>query len=758
MRYIILLYCLFCFASLQSQNMSGHLKDSQGSELQYVTVRLLRLDSTFVAGVTTDTLGRYCFEKVQPSDYFLAFSSIGYKSRAVQVKMSDENIELPSMVLEIDNMVLGEVVVKGSSFIRKDDHVLVIPDKQQVKHASTGHDLLYNLMIPSIDVNKRTGTVSTFGGEVSLYINGEKADYRDVQSLRPRDIENVEYYDVPTGKYANDVAAINYITKQYERGGYIALDGKQNIGYLEGDYNVGAKMNYKHTTYSLWAGYNNQKYGGVLTEKHEEINFPDYTVNRDRSTGNATTRTNQQYAQFKVNNKTKKRNLSAQLSFVRNDAPENGSNDMLIYSGHYDRKESSFERTVSEGIQPSMKLFGNFNLPKKQNLEFTLEGAYAQNNYTRTYTEGERQSLTDADEDMYSVKFSGKYNIALKHHNTFGIYGFHLHKITSSSYSGDSNSWQHLWSGETLLFLNYTQRFGKKVNLVFSPGFSLLTYKLHHKELQDQYSFRLKSNVVYRISKAHQMVFAANIGNNTPNISYINDRDQVVDFLQVKRGNPILDNTKLYSGNIIYSGGFGRLNLQAVLAYELSQHAVFSDYYIEEDKLISSYRSDANVHGLISQLNLAYRFSDNLRAKLSGSYVYMTLPDLSLTNNCYMGSFDVNYYWKDFSASLYADASTSRLEKTLAFVKNPVTYGASVSWSHKGWYIEAGTENPFTKHSHYRKYADYGVYRYNQVQTSRIYQQTGYVKLAYTFDFGRKTSRDKDKVDRSINSAIMKVN
>ena len=90
--------------------------------------------------------------------------------------------------------------------------------------------------------------------------------------------------------------------------------------------------------------------------------------------------------------------------------------------------------------------------------------------------------------------------------------------------------------------------------------------------------------------------------------------------------------------------------------------------------------------------------------------------------------------------------------------KSPATYGASVSWSHKGWYIEAGTENPFTRHSRYREHADYGVYQYNQVQTSRIYQRTGYVKLAYTFDFGRKTSRDKNDVDRSINSAIMKVN
>ena len=168
--------------------------------------------------------------------------------------MSDKNLEVPLVTLETENVVLGEVVVKGSSFIRKDDHVLVIPDKQQVKHASTGYDLLYNLMIPNIEVNKRTGTVSTFGGEVSLYINGEKADYRDVQSLRPRDIENVEYYDVPTGKYANDVAAINYIVKKRQSGGYIFADGKQTIGYIAGDYNIGGKVAHDNTSYSFWVG------------------------------------------------------------------------------------------------------------------------------------------------------------------------------------------------------------------------------------------------------------------------------------------------------------------------------------------------------------------------------------------------------------------------------------------------------------------------------------------------------------------------
>ena len=87
----------------------------------------------------------------------------------------------------------------------------------------------------------------------------------------------------------------------------------------------------------------------------------------------------------------------------------------------------------------------------------------------------------------------------------------------------------------------------------------------------------------------------------------------------------------------------------------------------------------------------------------------------------------------------------------------PVSYGLSVRYSGQNWMAEAGTENPFTKHVYYREYADYGVYRYNQVSTSRIYQQTAYVKLAYTFDFGKKTSRESNNIDRSINSAILKI-
>ena len=746
--------------SMQAQNKLYGTVENNGKPLPYVTVRLLETDSTFVSGVTTDTLGKYVFSNIEKGNYLVALSSIGYKPAFIQIKMSDKNLEVPLVTLETENVVLGEVVVKGSSFIRKDDHVLVIPDKQQVKHASTGYDLLYNLMIPSIEVNKRTGTVSTFGGEVSLYINGEKADYRDVQSLRPRDIENVEYYDVPTGKYANDVAAINYIVKKRQSGGYIFADGKQTIGYMAGDYNIGGKVAHGNTSYSFWGGHTMQKYKGSIVDKNETILFPDYTVYRNRETTAGNYRNNQQYMQFKVSNVNKKRNLSAQIALVRNETPSDENYGLLDYSGHYTYSTRSTDSKQEQNLSPSLRLFGNFNIGKNQTLELTAKGSYTQNDYTRQYTENENNSLSDVKEDLYSFNFSANYNIKLQHQNSFGVDIRHYHNITSSTYAGDYSSWQHLWTGESMFMLNYSQRFGKHFTMILRPGLSWMNYKLHTEDVRRYCSLKTSSRFSYQFNKKQQLTLAADAGVNQPDISYMNNVDQTVDFLQIKRGNPFLDDMQLYNISLLYNGVFGKLNVVGGPGYSIYTHNVSPIYYLEGDKLIGSYRSDGNIYGLGIILNISYHVTDNLRTKLAFKYLNVqTRKNYNINLDSYSAILDINYFLKDFSINLFGKIPTEKIETTtLTVTKSPATYGASVSWSHKGWYIEAGTENPFTRHSRYREHADYGVYQYNQVQTSRIYQRTGYVKLAYTFDFGRKTSRDKNDVDRSINSAIMKVN
>ena len=65
---------------------------------------------------------------------------------------------------------------------------------------------------------------------------------REITSLRPKDILRVEYYDMPTGKYANDKAVMNYIVKTYTSGGYTQVDALQGVGYLKGGYNPYLKV------------------------------------------------------------------------------------------------------------------------------------------------------------------------------------------------------------------------------------------------------------------------------------------------------------------------------------------------------------------------------------------------------------------------------------------------------------------------------------------------------------------------------------
>ena len=63
----------------------------------------------------------------------------------------------------------------------------------------------------------------------------------------------------------------------------------------------------------------------------------------------------------------------------------------------------------------------------------------------RLLSEGEDISLTDVDEELYAFDFSTRYNIKLEHNNSLGANLQHHHKVTSSSYTGDYDFWQHLW-------------------------------------------------------------------------------------------------------------------------------------------------------------------------------------------------------------------------------------------------------------------------------------------------------------------------
>ena len=157
-------------------------------------------------------------------------------------------------------------------------------------------------------------------------------------------------------------------------------------------------------------------------------------------------------------------------------------------------------------------------------------------------------------------------------------------------------------------------------------------------------------------------------------------------------------------------------------------------------------------------LDLSWKATDALRFKLGGRWQYskITGQDSQDQNNVY-GRLTVNYYWKDFSLNVYGKTQTRLLSGDGVYEWQDGNYGASVSWYHGGWALEAGTNNPFYTHARTRSFLRSDVYRYDREVYSRLNQPTGYVKIAYTFDFGKKTSKDYRNVNTTIDSAILKA-
>lgn len=758
--FVLLVFCRLSLVAQEYPVVKGNITNEKNEPLAYATVTLLGLDSVLVKGTVTDSDGHYLLNSIKKGTYILTAKSMGFDSFSTRIELKEKDVVMPEIGLKTSNYLLDGVEIKGNAFIRKEGFVQVIPDRQQVKHASTGYELLGNLMIPGLNVDRQTGTVKNFNGTVSMYINGQKSDYREVRLLRPRDIEKIEYYDAPTGIYSNEKAVVNYVTKEYKTGGYVSLDGRQTIGYLNGDYNAAAKLSHGNTTYKLFGGYTMSKLNSSA-EVYEVLNFNHDDVTRDRNGNDALTETNGQYARFDVMNVTRKRTLSGKFTFASNSMPSGYQKERITYGGRYAGVESSScSGNTQSGWMPNVDFMGNFKIKKNQTFMVYLNGSYSHNDYSRNYREAEFNSVTDANEDFYKGFASLLYNIGMKHANSLTLQLNHLYQNSQSVYTGDYNDKQQLWSAETFFYANYNHRISNKLTLYAHAGFSALQYKLLGKELVSRLGPRLNGRLTIQPKQNQFLQIAFDVTSTYPTLDRLNGVEQELDPFIIKRGNPDMDNSIFYQGNAAYSAQFGKVNIMVAGSYFYMANAVAEDYYTDQEKVISSYSSNAGFQLANLVAEVTWKATNSLILKAKGQWMHYAISRLAYKNrSSWLGGIILDYYLKDWKFNLYANSpckvvDTSLLRKEFEYM---ASYGASIGWSRGGWSAEIGANNPFTKDWFVRTTLDTDIYRFKHFRHDDSLQKTGYVKLSYTFDFGKKTDREKNDTNRTINSAILKA-
>lgn len=654
---------------------------------------------------------------------------------------------------------LGEVVVKSSYLTREGDHILAIPTKEQRKHAVTGYDLLSNLMIPGVSVERSTGSVTTPNGAATLYIDGREVDFREVQSLRPKDVSRVEYFDVPNGKYAKDAYAINIIMKPLNNGGYTQLDASQNVGYLYGDYNLISKFVTGTKSLNLWAGYSLENPKSSMDE-NETFIFPDYQLNRLQHYNNADNRQTEEYVQASISNRGRK-----YIWMLRGGMAWNASKNGVNYGmTEYWKTAAAIKNgsildinTRNKSYRPSVYFYGLHTFSNTKSLDYVFDGYYSRNDYDRLYNDDNVSFRSLVKEDYYYIKANANYSMAFSHRNRLAFSLYEFMRISNSEYIGTSAYNQNLHSSETILFADYSQRLGSFF-FDINPGLSFLTYRLEGMKSINHLTPRLQARATYRIDKVQQLQFMFALGNTYPRINTINNVEQQIDPIIILKGNSNMDNSILLNPRLSHTLNLNKFALQTGVSYFYQNHSIISDYYIRDGHLISTFRDDCIYHRPSADISMTYKPSGTLNMKLSGQWVEHLVRGGAEHRNlpAFSGTAMINYYVRDFSFGASIASPSRDLIDSQINRKTFWGYQLSAMWNHGNWAIEANANNLFMMKNNIVDELSASYYSFKQIDQNRSYNQYANLKIVYSFDYGKKTSKSPDYKHQNSESAILK--
>lgn len=730
--------------------ISGEVIDESNNPIEFAAVRFMVADTTFVTGSSTDSMGKFSAILSASGKYQVITSALGYAPKILNIEVDRDSMAIPTITLNSSNE-LAEVTVSAGYINRIDGHLQITPEKILVKHAASGYQLLNNLMLPGLDIDTFEGSVKLYGHDVSLYINGQPADYHMVQNLRPKDVQKIEYHDAPVGRYSTDFAAINFITKEKNSGGYVTVDAQQTIGgYLDGKYNGFSKINNGNTSYYVFAGYNLKSAATDTETKNEEFNLRPMTVERKYNSQGGRNRNHGGYGQITIQNADSRRFLSVSAGIVT-DRSKSMTQGLTQYSKPYDITQNAFSDKKNNAISPKLSYFGQFNIREKDILITTLNTSYSHSKYDYSYTADGESVFSDTRDNVLNLSAQLIYQMELCHRNSLSFILMNTFKNASTKYLGTYGSTQKMWNSETLAFVEYTHRVSDKFRFSSRPGVSIVNMNLHGYNQKNFYFPRFFTQLTYNPTYRQQVNLSLSIGNAMASLSSRTAAEQPIDLIMSRRGNPNLKDVQLYDASINYSIQVGKINLNSLLAATYNSNALTAGYVPENDRLVVNVYN-GNLKKVRFSTNATWKITNSLRCELGGVLSHQSYGNDDDTQrlNCATASLGVIYFIDDFSFNLKGSTVTRDLNSEFVYLLTPANAQFTASWTHGNWRIDAWSKT--LSRQTIKRSLTTPNYKMHQLSHGRFCCM---VKVAYSFDFGIKTQHERKKADTSIDSNIL---
>ena len=529
------------------RKLIGRLIDNHNLPVEFANIQLLNpKDSSFLCGGVSNANGDFVIP-CQQKQVLMKVSFVGYKTICKLVPIA----RIGNVRMQANSYLLKGVTVEAARVVEKVDRQIIFPTKEQVKTASNGYDLLDNLSLPTIIVNRAERKVlSLKGGDVQIRINDVKASMQDVLALQPDEVTKVEFINVPGLKYgdSNLDAVINYqvrrryagyvggvSTMQGTKAGFNNSDGYFKYNVKKSEFSINYSFSYRSVeerSYESLGTYHLPT-GETLHRNYLGYDSPFlYTLNNVQLGYNLS--------------EPDKYTLNVRLNFYNYNSPVRGTNQLYQESGKADQYLLN-NRKMLEQI-PSLDIYYSLNMPHDQNLALNLVGTYIGTDYQYrmreyTFNKSPEESVKSAPLTDYSYDATGRKR-SLIGEGTYSknwkqmalsVGGQYNISHTDNIYVGSSNADTELKYSNLYLF---TQLQGQQKWFSYQVGVGATRSSIHQGE--NGYSkWLLRPQVTLQAKASDRLSFkwSSKITSDIPSLSDLSELRQYSNSFEARDGN-----------------------------------------------------------------------------------------------------------------------------------------------------------------------------------------------------------------------------
>lgn len=602
MKKIIIVLLLTVAVAAQAQNIRGKVCfEADKTPVQFATVALLALpDSALLTGVITLTDGGYLLEKVEPGNYFVRVSFVGYTpdGKPVTVTEGADEVVLDTIFLAETTALMGEVTVIGERLKGKemvDRTVYSIPEVVS-KSSSNGYDILKK--IPQVNVDFQNNITLNGSRNFIIQVDGRQRDSEFLARILPSDIQSIEIISNPSGKYEGNIdGVLSIILKKearYGMNGNIMLSLKPfhkvtSVASGSLDYSIG-KITFYVTALSIYQGLNisstnesrfpsidsttNMKGSGAIKVSVPSVNSGfDYYINDKNNLS----------FNFSYKPVSQAVDLTSSTELYKAGTPLNTVTSLINSNLHSDETSFSlfYKRTFNKPVEEltaevSYYMFNSFEENNFTNSRHPYNSDEVLSTYSRMEDDlNERDYLSTKVDFVYPIGLNTKIEAGHQFYYQQLGYDFRIDNQVGSNLFEYAELRNSGYAGVTFNL----KKFGFQTMLRVENS-----HIMADSVTRPDYSCFLPSaNFQYKFSASHNLKFTYNRRINRPGIYNMNPYWKIGQNYAVTQGNPDLRPDYRDRLQLTYTWNFGS-NYFSPYVY----HEFFSDRIGNRYSLISS--------------------------------------------------------------------------------------------------------------------------------------------------------------------------